>query len=127
MLVAFFEKHLELGPNHKYLYREFPEHFTWDGKEKEWRERTKGKAVGRIAYTTPSEGEKFYLRLLLANIRGPTSFTDLLTTNGKLCTSFQEVATEHGFLKSNNIFEICMEEALESKLYLHYVAYLLHF
>ena len=59
-----------------------------DGKETEWKERVKGKAIGRIAYAAPSEGEKFYLRLLLANIQGPISFADLLTANGKLCSSF---------------------------------------
>jgi len=73
----FLKKNSGLGPNHKYLYLKFPDHFIWDGKEKEWKERTKGKSIGRITYGTPSKGERFYLRLLLANIQGPTSFTDL--------------------------------------------------
>ena len=84
----FLKKNSGLGPNHKYLYLKFPDHFIWDGKEKEWKERTKGKSIGRITYGTPSKGERFYLRLLLANIQGPISFADLLTANGKLCSSF---------------------------------------
>ena len=81
-------------------------------KKKNGEKEQKGKAVGRIAYAAPPEGERFYLRLLLANIRGPTSFTDVLTANGKLCSSFQEADTQHGFVKSNNIVETCMEKGI---------------
>ena len=56
------------------------------------------------------EGDRYYLRLLLANIRAPTSFKDLLTVNGKLCSTFQEAALEHKLLEGDNVVESCTNE-----------------
>ena len=36
------------------------------------------------------------------NIRGPKSYQDLLTVNGKLCTTFREAAEKRGLLLSDN-------------------------
>ncbi|KAL0367930.1 UNVERIFIED_CONTAM: hypothetical protein Scaly_1011900 [Sesamum calycinum] len=42
-----------------------------------WGTRKRGTVVGRIANASPVEGERYYLRILLQNIRGPTSFDSL--------------------------------------------------
>ncbi|KAG5589306.1 hypothetical protein H5410_039820 [Solanum commersonii] len=36
------------------------------------------------------EGERYYLRSLLMNVRAPKSYQDLLTFNGEYCTTFRE-------------------------------------
>ena len=47
---------------------------------------------------SPSEGERFYLRVLLCNVRGPRSFEDLKTFNGVLHESFKDAAVSRGLL-----------------------------
>ncbi|XP_074304074.1 uncharacterized protein LOC141638631 [Silene latifolia] len=80
-------------------------------KDKFWTPREKGFALGRLVYANPSEGERYYLRLLLANVRGPTSFDDLKSINGIMCTSFQDSAFRRGLLEADDSIEECLEEA----------------
>jgi hypothetical protein len=47
---------------------------------------------------SPTEGERFYLRVLLCNVRGPRSFEDLKTFNGVLHDSFKDAAVSRGLL-----------------------------
>ena len=54
----------------------FPEHYVYDKKKRATPGSTKG---DRMFQSSPSQGERFYLRLLLAVRTGPTSFEDLQT------------------------------------------------
>ena len=93
------------------LYHEFPEKMVWDGHEHRWRRRQKAKCLGRIYYIGPWGGEKFYLRLLLLNVRGPTSFEDLRTFGGVLHDTFREACDARGLLTSDNEWRQAMEQA----------------
>lgn len=53
-------------------YVDFPTKWVWDKPEKIWQIRQKGEAIGRIFYAHPTSGERFYLRLLLNKVKGPT-------------------------------------------------------
>ena len=68
-------------------------------------------AIGRVITANPTEGERYYLRLLLNHIRGITSFEDLKTVNGVLTSSFRESALLHGLLKGDNNLTLCLQEA----------------
>ncbi|XP_021737155.1 uncharacterized protein LOC110703670 [Chenopodium quinoa] len=72
--------------------------------------------VGRLASITPAEGERFFLRLLLINVRNPKSFTDLRTVNGVLCATFQEEAIKRGLCDEDNVVHACLAEAAEIQL-----------
>ncbi|XP_020967699.1 uncharacterized protein LOC110266947 [Arachis ipaensis] len=94
------------------LYREIPEYYSWHSKEKEWhRRRTQKRAIGRIYTVSPTEGEKFYLRILLSNVRGPTGWDDLLTVDGVQYSSFKQSAQHRGLLESNSSIRSCLVEA----------------
>ncbi|KAL0391014.1 UNVERIFIED_CONTAM: hypothetical protein Scaly_0458500 [Sesamum calycinum] len=67
---------------------EFPQYFVWDTKDKIWGTRKRGTVVGRIANASPVEGERYYLRILLQNIRGPTSFDSLKTIQDKFTKEY---------------------------------------
>lgn len=110
MLLEFFKKNSEMTNAKKLLYHEFPEHFTWNEGKKQWAKRSRGTAIGRLTYASPMEGDRYYLRLLLANIRASASFKDLLTVSGKVCSTFQEAALEHKLLEGDNVVESCMNE-----------------
>ncbi|XP_074315178.1 uncharacterized protein LOC141651361 [Silene latifolia] len=113
MLTAFFERNLNDNFAKTLLYNQFPEHYVWHDRKKDkfWTPREKGFALGRLVYANPSEGERYYLRLLLANVRGPTSFDDLKSINGIMCTSFQDSAFRRGLLEADDSIEQCLEEA----------------
>ncbi|XP_021762930.1 uncharacterized protein LOC110727659 [Chenopodium quinoa] len=100
-----------------YLYSEFYERYRWHPSSKEWCERkTKKIVVGRLAFAYPGEGERFFLRLLLINVRSPTSFEDLRTVNSHVYATFQEAALKLGLLEDDDIGDLCMSEAKDSQL-----------
>ncbi|XP_072087869.1 uncharacterized protein [Arachis hypogaea] len=113
MLTEFFA--LNRADDHQsrhLLYREIPEYYSWHSKEKEWRRRRSQKrAIGRIYTVSPTEGEKFYLRILLSNVRGPTGWDDLLTVDGVQYSSFKQSAQHRGLLESDSSIRSCLEEA----------------
>ena len=72
------------------LYPDFPTKFTWNPKSKAWNPRKNNyTAIGRVAFFPPSAGERYYLRMLLYTVKGPTSFEALREYNGNVCPTFQ--------------------------------------
>ena len=63
----------------KLLYKNFLEYYVWDKSVKEWMPYKKGYVISRINEVNPIEGERYYLRLLLNDVVGSTSFQHLLT------------------------------------------------
>nr|XP_027126011.1 uncharacterized protein LOC113742372 [Coffea arabica] len=92
-------------------YAQFPDHFVWLADEKRWKIRDRGDSIGRINTAHPSEGERYYLRLLLSKVRAPKSFEDLMTHNGVQVTTFREAALLRGLLEDDNSQEFCLQEA----------------
>ncbi|KAH7665981.1 DNA helicase protein [Dioscorea alata] len=66
------------------LYADFPTKFTWYQKYKKWEYR--------------KNGELYYLRLLLNEIKGATSYEDLRTINGITYTTYKETCFVLGIL-----------------------------
>jgi hypothetical protein len=100
------------------LYHDFPHIATWKKKEKQWAFRTQTLSlvlVGRMYFVQPSEGERYFLRLLLHHVPGATSFKDLTCTNRHLQhptqhASFKKTCQQHGLLKDDAEWAQCMEE-----------------
>ncbi|KAB2602049.1 hypothetical protein D8674_003054 [Pyrus ussuriensis x Pyrus communis] len=67
--------------------------------------------IGRIYAVSPAECEKFYLRILLNHVRGPTSFTNLRTVNGVLHPTFKQAAEQRGLLERDDSIRQCLLEA----------------
>ncbi|XP_027156334.1 uncharacterized protein LOC113757127 [Coffea eugenioides] len=86
-------------------------HFVWLPDEKRWKMRDRGDSIGRINAVHPTEGERYYLRLLLTKVRAPKSFDDLKTYNGVLVRTFREAALLRGLLQDDNNQEHFLEEA----------------
>ena len=76
-------------------YIQCPEHYTWQEKTHTWGRRRNStpryaRTVGRMYSAHPSQGERYYLRVLLNHVHGPTSFQDLSTCDGVQCATFRE-------------------------------------
>ena len=111
MLTEFFNMNRSNDKAQKLLYKELPEHFVWNQRDKIWIPRKQCQVIGRIVTTTPIEGERYYLRLLLNHIKNPTSFEDLKTVDGVTASSFRESALLYGLLEYDNSLEQCLQEA----------------
>ncbi|XP_060211618.1 uncharacterized protein LOC132639153 [Lycium barbarum] len=64
----------------------------------------------RAYYRHPTEGERYYLTLLLMNVKGPKSCKDLGIFNGETCSTFREFVEKLDLLHcDNNLIEYTLE------------------
>ena len=96
----------------RYLYREFPEHYIWNKSKKIWKPRKRRFQIGRLVYAYPSERERFYLRVLLNHVRGPTSFTSIRTVSGVVSPIFRECCEKLGLVESDSSLDAALNEAV---------------
>lgn len=93
-LQAFFAANRDTGPlgetARAHTYQEFPQVFTWKDQAKppRWALRKQGWALGRMFFVSPSGGEHFYLRTLLAVVKGARSHEDLYIYQGSFAMVF---------------------------------------
>ena len=107
-------------------YAELPEYYTWNKGTKEWQRRKRGElvdgqdpcedirrvhAIGRIYTVSPRAGECYYLRLLLNEVLGPTSFQDIRTFNNNICETYREACLVRGLLENDQHLSLAMQEA----------------
>ena len=82
-LTAFFAYNATYNDGRDLLYQDFPSKYYFNKKHRRWhRRRRDAPAIGRMYYCNPTAGERFYVRLLLTAVRGPTSFEHLRTVAG---------------------------------------------
>jgi hypothetical protein len=110
-LMAFFAYNARHPDAHQYRYPEFPEYFTYDKPTRSWHRRGGKQAIGRMFQASPSQGERFYLRLLLTVRAGPTSFEDLRTVEGVVHPTFRAACAAMGLLLDDREWATALEEA----------------
>ncbi|KAJ9551807.1 hypothetical protein OSB04_015852 [Centaurea solstitialis] len=79
MLTAFFHRNRVDTSARNVLYKDFSRYYTWNARLRKWNPRRRGSMRERLVSANPAEGERFYLRMLLCHVTGPTSFEDLCT------------------------------------------------
>ena len=60
----------------------------------------------------PSEGERFYLRVLLNHVRGPTSFISIRTVCGVVSPTFRECCEKLGLVETDRSLDNALSEAV---------------
>nr|XP_043620000.1 uncharacterized protein LOC122591834 [Erigeron canadensis] len=103
---TMFTKWFELNRREKharqYKYSEIPSEYVWVSKDKYWEKRRRRKnTVGRIVYCHSAAGPRYYLRMLLNVVKGPQSYKNLKTVNGRVCESFKEACYAYGLLNDD--------------------------
>ncbi|KAF0775701.1 hypothetical protein AaE_000599, partial [Aphanomyces astaci] len=126
-LTAFFKLNQVDEFARTLLYAEIPAYYTWQVPDKKWKRRERGQAVdnwpgikvtdtlGRVYSVHPAHQECFYLRLLLHNVRGSTSFTSLRTVDEVECPTYKQACLLLGLLEEENHLIHLMDEAEETK------------
>lgn len=115
MLVAYFKLNEEDPEARKYFYNEIPNHYVYSKGEWIKRKRTNNNIITRIYAVSMKEKERFYLRLLLLNVKGKTFFEDLKNLNGQTYVSFEKAAEARGLLSSEKIWKDILEEAVATQ------------
>ena len=112
-LTSFFDYNLQ-NPSTKETYVDFPEKFTWNNSKKEWNARKNNMDTkGRVHTVHPVAGDVYYLRMLLHHdhCKGSTSFKDLITVNGEIKETYQEVCRALGLLQDDKEWDEALSEA----------------
>lgn len=93
-------------------YMDFPSKHVWNVSTKVWTQRKNlTPAIGRMYSVSPSQGEKYYLRLLLCQVGGSTSYESMRTVNGVVYPTFQDTCKQLGLLDDDTEWDTCLTEA----------------
>ena len=103
------------------LYCEVPAYYIWKNQKFHRRKQgqpvtgypgvKKDKVLGRVYTVHPNNSECYYLRLLLHEVRGPTSFTTLKTVAGIVHPTFHSACKSLGLLEDDANWDHTLEEA----------------
>lgn len=90
----------------------YPTKYRWDASAKRWFRRKQNiDVVGRMVYAHPASGERFYMRLLLNIVVGPTTFEDIRTVDGTVYSTYKEACFHRGLLESDKEWHIALADA----------------
>ncbi|KAI9116938.1 hypothetical protein K1719_011937 [Acacia pycnantha] len=76
-----------------------------------WKLRERGFSVGRLGHCTPSQGELYYLRLLLTKVRGAKHYASIRTVNNVVYPTFREACYALGLLDDDKEYIDAIKEA----------------
>ena len=71
-LTAWFKLNTSDATAQNLFYHQVPNHYTFQSKTKQWvkRKLISNEVIGRMYLVNPNEGERYFLRLLLLNVKG---------------------------------------------------------
>nr|GFB49694.1 hypothetical protein CTI12_AA222900 [Tanacetum cinerariifolium] len=101
MFTDWYELNKKYPEARDYTYAEIPQHYVWHAKDKKWKPRKLKKCIGRIVYSTPASGERYFLRMLLNVVGGAQSFTDLKMVNKINYATFKAACFAYGPLNDD--------------------------
>lgn len=92
-------------------YIQFPYFFVWNKSITEWTPHQRSSAVGRIHPTSPSAGPRFYLRILLNKVKGPTCYEEIHTVDGITYPTYKKACYALGLLDDDKDYTETIKEA----------------
>lgn len=122
-LTAFFALCQEDAFASTLLYAEVPKYYTWNAASNKFKRRKQGvrveghanlyasNALGRVYTVHPNNAECYYLRMLLVNVKGPTSFANLRTVDGIECQTYREACQKLQLLENDQHWETTLRNA----------------
>jgi len=67
--------------------------------------------LGCVYTVHPNNAECYYLRMLLINVKGPTSFANIRTVDGVVCQTFREACQKLQLLENNQHWKTTLMSA----------------
>ena len=116
-LMGWFKLNANPKTRSTYTYPDTPLYYVWDKSKRVWNKRKKAsKTVARMYNVSPTDSERFHLRLLLLHVIGATSYVDLRTYKGITYPTFKEAAMQRGLLLNDSEWQSCLEEAVSFQM-----------
>ena len=92
-----------------FLYSNIAEHYTFNSKLRKWTPRVyKSKTYSRMYMVSPTDTERYCLRMLLLRLKGKTSFDELKTYNNVVYNTFQEACRQRHLLDDDLEWDKCL-------------------
>ncbi|KAI9106718.1 hypothetical protein K1719_022246 [Acacia pycnantha] len=111
MFLAWMEKNKDDPFAITLTYSQFPNYFTFVRDKRIWKLRERGFSVGRLGHCTPSQGELYYIRLLLTKVRGAKDYASIRTVNNVVYPTFREACYALGLLDDDKEYIDAIKEA----------------
>ena len=113
-LTAWFMLNHCSEESRKYLYTEIPLYYTFNKKKKMWQPRKRGgkNIIVRMYSVSPSDYERYCLRLLLLHVTGAKGFGDLRTYDDTVFDMFREACLARGMLADDSEWDRALSEAV---------------
>ncbi len=93
-------------------YNNFCDAYTWVKSTGTWKRRVKkGYQVGRMYSVFPSAGDKYYLRILLCQVKGAKSFRDLRSYENVVYDTNRAACLARGLLQDDEEWRLCIRDA----------------
>ena len=114
-LLAFFKFNSTEKEARKIKYQDFPKFCTFSNNSWHWRKTLPkdggvARTIGRINAVSPSQGERFFLRIMLTHTSGATCFEDLKTVEGVHYSSFKEACKAMGLLEDDSEWQSALQD-----------------
>lgn len=114
MLTAWFKVNATCPEARNLTYLEFPTKWVWDQPKAAWKKRKQGKSIGRLYYTHPASGDRFFQHILLNLVKGCTSYEDIRTYNDVVYSTYREACEARGLIGNDDEWREAMAEAYKS-------------
>ncbi|XP_058768047.1 uncharacterized protein LOC131641761 [Vicia villosa] len=111
MFTAWFEANKTYEEARLLTYGDFVSKFVYHKRSRSWKPRKRGYTIGRLIWVPQSTGELFYLRMMLTCKKGPLSYQDIKTVDGKKLKTFRDACFAMGFLQDDREFVEAIKEA----------------
>lgn len=103
------------------LYHEYPQYYQYEGGKFKRRKNNSKWQLGRLHTANPTQGQRWYLRILLTHVRGATGYLDLLTyvdeTGAEtVFKCFKKRCIAEGLLKDDKEWDKALGEAAGFKM-----------
>ena len=114
-----FNKADKTGEHAHVHYIDIPQYCTWN-KKNGWqkRQRLTKNTIGRMCGASPTEGERYFLYVLLLHVPGAKDWIDLKTdpSTGVVYETFLEAARGRGLLENEDELRLAMQDAASWQL-----------
>ena len=113
MLTQWFVTNQNNSDARTLTYCEFPSKWTWNPDSKSWtRRKSKTPKIGRLRFIHPTNGEAFYLRMLLMVVKGAKSYEDVRTYQNVVYPTFREACKARGLIGDDSEWFALFDEAI---------------
>lgn len=115
-LDAFFRLNQTDRAARRLYYFQIPEHYSWQASGDWQLRRSRCNTIGRLCNVDVRFTERYHLRLLLLNVKGPRNYDELKMVSGIVHKTYASACVARGLARDDQEWQACMEDASAWKM-----------